>query len=123
MASPTKTKSIAQQDKDLMDLQAQIERKEAQLKEDYRRLTRDVKHNPDLQVAIDEYKAYFAEQKAEKNQQLKALTVLLKHIEANANAVDANGVEANGVEANAVHANAVEANTIKREIMAINRKK
>ena len=113
MASPTNTKSIAQQDKDLMDLQAQIERKEAQLKEDYRRLTRDVKHNPDLQVAIDEYKAYFAEQKAEKNQQLKALSVLLKHIEANGVA-NANGVEANTV--------ARDANIIKREIMAINRK-
>ena len=105
-----KAKSIAQQDKELMDLQAQIERKEAQLKQDYRRLARDVKHNPDLQAAIDEYKNYFAEQKTEKNKQLKALTVLLKHIEANANAVDANAVDA-------------DVNAIKREIMVIHRKK
>ena len=96
---PTTTKSIAQQDKELMDLHAQIEQKEAQLKEDYRRLQRDVKHNPLLQAAIDEYKAYFAEQKAEKNKQIKALNALL-----NANAVGADEKE------------------IKREIMLINRK-
>jgi hypothetical protein len=106
-----KTKSIAQQDKELMDLQAQIERKQAQLKQDYRRLARDVKHNPDLQAAAEEYKNYFAEQKIEKNKQLKALTVLLKHIEANTNAVDI-----------AANTN-TDANAIKREIMAIHRKK
>jgi hypothetical protein len=109
----TKTKSIAQQDKELMDLQAQIERKEAQLKQDYRRLARDVKHNPDLQAAVDEYKKYFAEHKTEKDKQLKALTVLLKHIEANTNAV---AIEAN---AGAVSS---DTNAIKREIMTINRK-
>jgi hypothetical protein len=128
-----KTKSIAQQDKELMDLQAQIERKEAQLKQDYRRLAREVKHNPDLQAAVDEYKNYFAEQKTEKDKQLKALTVLLKHIEANAVAVEANAVaveaNANAVarDTNAVDTNAVDTNTdanaIKREIMAIHRKK
>ena len=91
-----------------MDLHAQIEQKEAQLKEDYRRLQRDVKHNPLLQAAIDEYKAYFAEQKAEKNKQIKALNALLK-----ANAVGANA------NANAVVADEKE---IKREIMLINRK-
>jgi hypothetical protein len=108
MPTTTTTKSIAQQDKDLMDLHAQIEQKEAQLKEDYRRLQRDVKHNPLLQAAIDEYKVYFAEQKAEKNKQLKALNVLLK---------------ANKVGANAVGANAYDdEKEIKREIMLINRK-
>ena len=109
-----KTKSIAQQDKELMDLQAQIERKEAQLKQDYRRLAREVKRNPDLQAAVDEYKNYFAQQKTEKDKQLKALTVLLKHIEANA--MDAVAI-ANEVDAN------TDTNAIKREIMAINRKK
>jgi hypothetical protein len=111
----TTTKSIAQQDKDLMDLHSQIEQKEAQLKEDYRRLQKDVKHNPLLQAALDEYKAYFAQKKTEKNKQIKALNALLK-----ANAVGANGVGANGVGANA---NAYDdQKEIKREIMLINRK-
>ena len=105
---PTVTKSIAQQDKELIGLQAQIEQKEAQIKEDYRRLQRDVKHNPLLQAAIDEYKSYFAEQKAEKNKQIKALNALLL---------------ANKVGANAVGANAYDdEKEIKREIMRINRK-
>jgi rod shape-determining protein MreC len=57
---------------------------------------------------VDEYKVYFAEQKAEKNKQLKALNVLLK---------------ANKVGANAVGANAYDdEKEIKREIMLINRK-
>lgn len=98
-----------------MDLHSQIEQKEAQLKEDYRRLQKDVKHNPLLQAALDEYKAYFAQKKTEKNKQIKALNALLK-----ANAVGANGVGANGVGANA---NAYDdQKEIKREIMLINRK-
>ena len=79
----TERKSIAQRDKELMDLQAQIEDKEAQLKQDYQRLVRDVKQNPYLEVALEEYKAYFAKEKAEKIKKIKALTVLLEHIEAN----------------------------------------
>ena len=93
-----------------MDLHSQIEQKEAQLKEDYRRLQKDVKHNPLLQAALDEYKAYFAQKKTEKNKQIKALNALLK-----ANAVGANGVGAN---ANAYD----DQKEIKREIMLINRK-
>jgi len=79
----TERKSIAQRDKELMDLQAQIEDKEAQLKQDYQRLVRDVKHNPYLEVALEEYKTYFAKEKADKIKKIKALTVLLEHIEAN----------------------------------------
>jgi hypothetical protein len=71
---------IAQQDKRLMDLQAQIERKEAQLKQDYKRLQKDVKQNPYLQNAVDEYKAYLTKAEAEKTQQIKALTTLLKYL-------------------------------------------
>ena len=73
--------SIAKQDKKLMDLQAQIERKEAQLKQDYQRLQKDVKQNPYLQVAIDEYKKHLTKTEAEKTQKIKALTALLKHLE------------------------------------------
>ena len=76
-------KSIAQRDKELMDLQAQIELKEAQLKKEYKRLQKDVKENSYLEVALAEYEDYFAKEKAEKIKKIKALTVLLEHIEAN----------------------------------------
>jgi hypothetical protein len=99
----TNEKSIAQQDKELMNLQEQLERKETQLKQDYQRLQRDVKHNPYLQVAMDDYKSYFAKQKEEKNKQIKALTALLKHI-------------------GTFSSNENDTNDIKREIMSINRK-
>ena len=73
-------KSIAQRDKELMRLQQQIELKEAQLKQDYMRLQRDVKQNPYLQVALAEYKTYFAKEKEEKAKKIKALSNLLKHM-------------------------------------------
>jgi hypothetical protein len=73
--------SVAQQDKKLMALQQQIELKEAQLKQDYQRLLRDVKHNPYLQVAIDEYKTFFTKESEEKKKKIKALTDLLEHIQ------------------------------------------
>ena len=100
--------SIAQQDKLMMKLQQQIEGKEAQLKQDYKRLARDVKDNPYLEVALDEYKAYMLRAKAEKEEQIKALTVLLKHIE--------NVKEAQG------GTNEMDTNEIKREIIQIKRK-
>ena len=71
-------KSSAQQDKQLIDLQKRIEQKETQLKQDYKRLQRDVKQNPYLQVALEEYKTYFAKEKAEKTKKIKALTQLLQ---------------------------------------------
>jgi hypothetical protein len=73
--------STAQRDKQLMDLQHQIEQKEAQLKQDYQRLLRDVKHNPYLHVAIEEYKTYFAKEKKAKEQKIKALTLLLQDLQ------------------------------------------
>jgi hypothetical protein len=102
MAQPEKT-SIAQRDKQLMALHHQIEQKEAQLRQDYQRLQRDVKHNPDLKVAIEEYKTYFAKEKSEKIKKIKALTALLQHIEKN------NGEQADKFD-------------IKREITYIKRK-
>ena len=75
------TASIAQRDKQLMDLQHQIELKEAQLKQDYERLRRDVKHNPYLQVAINEYSTYLKKEKEEKDKKIKALTHLLQYME------------------------------------------
>ena len=77
------SKSIAQRDKDLMDLQAQMEAKETQLKQDYKRLLRDVKHNPYLEAALEEYRVYFEKENADKNKKIKALNVLLAHITEN----------------------------------------
>ena len=76
-------KSIAEQDKQLMDIQKRLEQKEAQLKQDYKHLQRDVKHNPYLQVALEEYKTYFAKEKAEKTKKIKALTNLLHYMTEN----------------------------------------
>ena len=76
-------KSIAQRDKDIMDLQAQMEAKETQLKQDYKRLLRDVKHNPYLEAALEEYRVYFEKENADKNKKIKALNVLLAHITEN----------------------------------------
>jgi len=73
--------SVAQQDKKLMALQQQIELKEAQLKQDYQRLLSDVKHNPYLQLAIDEYKTFFTQENEEKKKKIKALTALLNHMQ------------------------------------------
>ena len=69
--------SIAQKDKMIMHLQEQRECKKKQLKEDYKQLKRNVKDNPYLQIAIDEYDNFFAAEKA----QLKALQKLLKQVE------------------------------------------
>jgi len=76
-------KSIAEQDKQLMDIQKRLEQKEAQLKQDYKHLQRDVKQNPYLQVALEEYKTYFAKEKAEKTKKIKALTNLLHYMTEN----------------------------------------
>ena len=73
--------SIAERDKLLMDLQEQIEVKEAQLTQDYKRLLRDVKQNPYLQVAIEEYNTYFKKAKKEKEQKIKMLENLLEGME------------------------------------------
>jgi hypothetical protein len=78
---PQGEKTIAGRDKELMRLQQQIELKEAQIKEDYRRLQRDVKKNPYLQVALEEYKAYFEREKLEKDKKIKALSKLLQHMQ------------------------------------------
>jgi hypothetical protein len=73
--------SIAHWDQRLLDLQEQIALKENQLKEDYRHLQRDIKHNPHLEAALVEYKDYFAKAKTEKDKQIKALTGLIHSLE------------------------------------------
>ena len=74
---------IAQTDKKYIELQHQLEAKEDQLRRDYARIKRDVKQNPYLKTAIDEYNNYFEKGKEEKKKKIKALTALLKYIEAN----------------------------------------
>lgn len=82
-AAAAQEESIASRDKKLMDLQQQIELKEAQIKKDYHRVQRDVKHNPHLQAAVDEYKNYFARKNEEMKDEIKALTGLLTHVKTN----------------------------------------
>jgi hypothetical protein len=73
--------SIAEYDKKFIDLQHQLETKEDQLRRDYARIKRDVKQNPYLKTAIDEYDTYFEKEKEEKKKKIKALTDLLQYIE------------------------------------------
>ena len=74
---------IAQTDKKYIELQHQLEAKEDQLRRDYARIKRDVKQNPYLKTAIDEYNNYFEKGKEEKKKKIKALTALLNYIEEN----------------------------------------
>lgn len=73
--------SVAQLDKRLLDIEQQIELTEKQLKEDYRQLQRAIKENPHLQAALNDYKTYFAAIKIEKEQQIKALSALIRSME------------------------------------------
>ena len=80
--------SIAERDKMLMQLEQQIESKEAQLAQDYKRLLRDVKQNPYLQVAIEEYKTHFTQKKKEEKEKIKALSVLLNYTNNPSDSID-----------------------------------
>jgi hypothetical protein len=70
--------NIAKRDKELLDLEKIIEQKKKQLTQDYRRLQRDVKENPYLQVALTEYKTYNTTENTIKNKKIKALSDLLQ---------------------------------------------
>jgi len=68
--------SLAQYDQMLIHLQEQADCKKKQMRDDYKLLKQNVKENPYLQAAIDQYDEYFAVQK----KQLAALQTLLKTI-------------------------------------------
>ena len=70
--------TLAERDKMLMNIQDQLKCKKSQLKEDFKRLKADVKENPYLQVAIEEYEKYFNIEK----QQIQSLKNLLKVVRA-----------------------------------------
>jgi hypothetical protein len=69
---------IAERDKQSLDLQKLIEQKQKQMKEDYRRLQKDVKENAYLQVALTEYKSYVMDENTIKKKKIKALSDLLQ---------------------------------------------
>ena len=69
--------SLAQYDQMLIHLQEQADCKKKQMRDDYKLLKQNVKENPYLQAAIDQYDEYFAVQK----KQLAALQTLLKNID------------------------------------------
>ena len=75
--------TIADYDKTFIELQHQLELKESQLRQDYRQLKKDVKKNPYLKIAIDEYETYLEKEKEEKKKKIKALTDLVHYIEKN----------------------------------------
>ena len=68
--------SISDKDKMIMNLQDQRDCKKKQMKQDYKNLKVNVKDNPHLQVAIEEYEKYFAIEK----QQIKALKKLMTYV-------------------------------------------
>ena len=55
--------SLAQYDQMLIHLQEQADCKKKQMSDDYKLLKQNVKENPYLQGALDEYHEYFAVQK------------------------------------------------------------
>ncbi len=68
--------SLAQYDKNLIHLQEQVEIKKKQLRDDYKELKKNVKENPYLQDALDQYDEYFALER----KKLEALKTLSKTI-------------------------------------------
>ena len=68
--------SIAARDKILLDLQEQAADKKKQIKEDYRELKKNIKENPYLQDAVDQYDEYFTLER----KKLEALKTLSKTI-------------------------------------------
>jgi hypothetical protein len=63
-------------DKKIMNLQAQAEHKKKLMRDEYKKLKTDVKENPYLQSAIDEYEKVFAVD----TRKIKALKTLLKSV-------------------------------------------
>jgi len=68
--------SIADKDKMIMNLQDQRDCKKKQMKQDYKNLKENVKDNPYLQVAIEEYEKYFSIER----QQIKSLKKLMSYV-------------------------------------------
>ena len=66
--------TLAERDKRIMQLQDQIDNKEAELKKTYKELKKNVGENPYLQYALDEYNNYFDIYR----QQITALKNILK---------------------------------------------
>jgi hypothetical protein len=84
--------SIAAADKRAMDLEHLRSLKKKQLTEDYNNLLKGVKENPYLHFAIAEYKMVLDDEQQKKNQQIKALNVLLNYIDRN-NVTDRNEIK------------------------------
>jgi hypothetical protein len=70
--------NIAKNDIKMMNLEKELEMKKKQLKEDYRMMLKNVKQNPYLKVAIQEYETFFESEKKKTLQKVDALSKLLK---------------------------------------------
>ena len=69
--------NIAKSDKRIMNLEKELNSKKKQLKEDYHMMLKNVKQNPYLKVAIQEYETFFENEKKKNQQKIDALSKLL----------------------------------------------
>jgi hypothetical protein len=70
--------AIAQRDKTIIDLQSQAIQKKKQLQKNYEELLINIKENPYLQEAVDNYRTYFKGEEERLKRQIDALKNLLK---------------------------------------------
>ena len=70
--------NIAKNDQKRKNLEKELNLKKKQLKEDYHTMLKNVKQNPYLKVAIQEYETFFENEKKKNQQKIDALSKLLK---------------------------------------------
>lgn len=70
--------NIAKNDKKRRNLDKELELKKKQLRDDYRMILKNVKQNPYLKVAIQEYETFFENERKKIQQKVDALSNLLK---------------------------------------------
>jgi len=70
--------NIAKNDQKRKNLEKELILKKKQLKEDYHTMLKNVKQNPYLKVAIQEYETFFENEKKKNQQKIDALSKLLK---------------------------------------------
>ena len=70
--------NIAKNDKKRKNLDKELELKKKQLKDDYRMILKNLKQNPYLKVAVQEYETFFENERIKNRQKVDALSKLLK---------------------------------------------
>ncbi len=111
MSFRSRNSSIADMDKQAIDLQNLVKAKKNNIMTEYTNLLKNVEENPYLQTALNTYKDLIVNDKKIKEKQINALESLLQGIDTNAEGIDTNA------EGNA------DQNEIKREIKKIKENK